>query len=178
MNNKNLTIGLVATLVVAIIACFLPVTSITTQSFGAAVVTPTNYTNLTLSNQLIVGGADVRNDPTSATLALTDFLGNSTIIENNSSSSAIVLTLPGTSTLQSFIPHQGDYASFIIYSASTTGTAFTIASSSGSQLLTASTSPIIGGYNQVIAGGAATLEAVRTASSNGPIIWLFSPFKP
>ncbi len=177
MNYIKQNIVALVALIIALVACFLPVTSVTTQSFGAAVVTPTNYTNLTLSNQLIVGGADVRSDTASSTLALTDFLGNSTIIETNATATAITLTLPGTSTLQSFIPHQGDYASFVLYSASTTGSTIAIASSSGSQLILATTTSVTNA-NLIFGGGAATLEAIRTASSNGPIIWLLSIFKP
>jgi len=178
---KNNVLALVA-LVVAIIALVI-VYGLTGKqlapaaSFGAAVVTPTNFNNLTLSNQLITGGADVRADglasSTNNILGLTDLLGNTTIIENSATGTAYTLNLPATSTLSSFLPHQGDYASFIIFNASSTGPNVTVASSLDSSVVLqlATTSAVI------LPGKSATVDMFRSASSGGVIYALLSSGK-
>lgn len=177
MNYIKQNIVALVALIIAIAACFLPVSG-PKQSFGAAVVTPTNYNNLTLSNQLITGGADLRTDglaTTSITLALTDLLGNTTIIENSATGTAYTLFMPSTTTLASFIPHAGDYAAFMIVNASTTGPTVTIASSTDGSFVvrTASTTA-----PTLVKGSFATFDCIRVVSNTGVIDCLLSPSNP
>ena len=170
---KNQIVAVVA-LVIAIVSAFLHGTI--SQSFGAAVVTPTNYNNLTLSNQLIVGGADVRADgaaTTTVALALTDVQGNSVIFENSATGTAYTLNFPATSTLSGWLPHQGDETTLFFVNASSTGPTVTIASSTGVAVKTASSATT----GAVIAGAMAELNIVRLTSGGNFDVQL-SPTNP
>ena len=137
-----------------------------TQLLGASVTTPTNYNNLSLSNQLIVGGADLRSDglaTTSISLGLNDLLGNTTIIETAATSSANALTMfmPSSTTIIAVLPHAGDYVAYVVVNASTTGPTLAIASSTDSSVVVKVATSTT---NILKAGAMATLDCVKVVT--------------
>jgi hypothetical protein len=163
---KSNKVALVA-LIVALIALFTPVTKTNVlPPLGSATITPTNYTNLVLSNQLVTGGAAIRTDglasSTSNVLGLADLQGNSMIYETSATGTAYTVTFPATSTLSGWMPHQGDYTDIVFLNASTTGPTISFASSTGVVFhANGTTTPNF----QVVAGGAANLRVIRTTNN-------------
>ncbi len=163
--------GIVAVVALIIAIATALIHGSVSQSLGSATVTPTNYNNVTLSNQLVVGGADVRADgvgtPTPIALALTDLQGNSAIIENSATSTAYTLTFPATSTLSGWLPHAGDWTDIMFTNASTTGPTITIASSTGVDIKTSTTGTTA---SAVVAGAVANMRILRLTNQGNFVV--------
>lgn len=174
MLNKILQWAGVVALVIAIIACYLPLAEKVSQKVGAQ--SGDGYTNvLTFGVTGIlragavenIGGVLSTTTPASMTLSATDLIGVSTI-SMFPNVGAITITLPATTTLTSWLPNTGDRTSFVLVNAtSTSAITLTVAAGTGSLISKASTTAAVG------PGGMMLINVVRKANTD--LLFYLSP---
>lgn len=190
MSNKNLTIGVVVAIVIAIIGCFSP--SVQKAIVAGTTGIYTNYAGLastaTLTGPgcgdaystcaptitgssigLIQNGNLATTTPASMTMAATDFTGGYATISDLPNVGSITLTLPASSTMSTFLPSVGDTKSYTLFNASSTAAiTVTLAGGTGTILEDASTTKAIGPLK------AATVTVFRSTDSD--LVFLMNPY--
>lgn len=128
-----------------------------------AVPGPDYYNKITLFSGVDFSSTFATTSTGAGTLSIGDIKERTTILSTNAG--ALTLTLPASTTMNSFLPKAGDRASLVIVNQGTT--LLTLAGGTGTLLQTASSTKTVN------IGGSATLDIVR--KTNSDFVVLMSP---
>lgn len=176
MSNKNLTIGLLVAIVIAIGGYMFPQikSGMVSGTVSPTDVQATNFTEVTASNGMLItaGGLTTNTLTTSGTINSTSTSGTANTLTqfdlNGFSEVAVTInvstltwTLPASSTLTTFIPLSGNKTIITFANATTTAAAnLTLAGGTGTFLSTASST------RNVNSDRSAELSCVRLPSTD------------